>query len=59
MLVPGNLSPDLGQEGPTDELGGTLASVDPAQLVVGSVSLGVLGVFAAAVGFTTNVVLLG
>ena len=57
--VGGDLSPDLWEQGPADELGGALAPVDPAQLVVGSVSLRVVGIFAATVGFATDVVLLG
>ena len=59
LVVGGDLRPDLGQQRPTDELGGALALVDPAQLVVGAMALRVLGVLAATVGFSTDAVLLG
>jgi hypothetical protein len=58
-----SVSVDLGLDrfdpGTADELGGALASMDPTELVVGAMALGVFGVFAAAARFAADIVLFG
>jgi hypothetical protein len=59
LLESGDLGFDLGEVRTPNELSSAFASVNPTELVVRAVALGVFGVLAPTAGLAADIVLLG